>query len=348
MILVFVGAGASAAVDSEQYPTTVGFYERLDADIKSAIDGAVGGSLRSQINMIEKKGFPVDIEELIWIIDRALGYIDACGDKDDVIGRALIGTGFGIENILSDWRRELFDIKENVYRELYRLYGEPDPPLDPKKFGVWINSMKVLSDIGVPVEIVTTNYDLVLETVINGLELKVESGFRLNHANKAILDPNYLTIPIGGDDKSFGRLVKLHGSINWHREGGNIVSGVDRFTGDHSDRALIYPGDKINPKGIFKKFYDHLAATCSKVKIAIFIGFSFRDELINTTLAQNIPENAPKIIINKDKEDRTFHDQFPFSKGSCSHIDKGFTKEIAKEIESIRNPGPGFTSILEK
>ena len=35
MILVFVGAGGSAAVDPEQYPTTVGFFEKLPDEIKS-------------------------------------------------------------------------------------------------------------------------------------------------------------------------------------------------------------------------------------------------------------------------------------------------------------------------
>ena len=37
MILVFVGAGGSAAVDLDQYPTTVEFFESLPGEIKNLL-----------------------------------------------------------------------------------------------------------------------------------------------------------------------------------------------------------------------------------------------------------------------------------------------------------------------
>ena len=46
MILIFAGAGASAAVSSKDYPTTVEFYNRLDKGIKALMDTAVDGSLK--------------------------------------------------------------------------------------------------------------------------------------------------------------------------------------------------------------------------------------------------------------------------------------------------------------
>ena len=35
MILVFAGAGASAAIDSKKYPTTEGFFNNLSESIKN-------------------------------------------------------------------------------------------------------------------------------------------------------------------------------------------------------------------------------------------------------------------------------------------------------------------------
>ena len=65
MILVFVGAGGSAAVDPEQYPTTVEFFNRLPDDIEEA-------PLFIQICAfleIRKYGQPIDIEEILWTLD---------------------------------------------------------------------------------------------------------------------------------------------------------------------------------------------------------------------------------------------------------------------------------------
>ena len=63
MILVFAGAGSSAAVDPKQYPTTVEFFNRLpDNIIRDRIFAEVCKFLASQ----RKEGQPVDIEEVLW------------------------------------------------------------------------------------------------------------------------------------------------------------------------------------------------------------------------------------------------------------------------------------------
>ena len=62
MILVFVGAGGSAAVNPEQYPTTVEFFNRLPDYIEQE-------PLFIQIREFletSKRGQPIDIEEILW------------------------------------------------------------------------------------------------------------------------------------------------------------------------------------------------------------------------------------------------------------------------------------------
>ena len=57
---------------------------------------------------------------------------------------------------------------------------------------------------------------------------------------------------------------------------------------------------------------------------AIFIGFAFRDEYINTIFSE-FPLKIPKIVINKDSS----LPDFPFLKGA-KHFSEGLTKETAK------------------
>ena len=64
MILVFVGAGGSAAVDPEQYPTTVEFFKRLPPEITGdSLFQLVCEFLRTQ-----RRDEQIDIEKVLWTL----------------------------------------------------------------------------------------------------------------------------------------------------------------------------------------------------------------------------------------------------------------------------------------
>ncbi|MCK4668361.1 hypothetical protein KAU33_16530 [Candidatus Dependentiae bacterium] len=64
MILIFAGAGASKAVDPDNYPTTIEFLEKLPKEIKED----------PYFDLINKYFFYkndkiIDIEKVLWVID---------------------------------------------------------------------------------------------------------------------------------------------------------------------------------------------------------------------------------------------------------------------------------------
>ena len=78
MILVFVGAGGSAAVNPDQYPTTVEFFKRLPGDItQEPLFVCIREFLEAR-----KGGKEIDIEEVLWNLDEFRDYCQASYDTD--------------------------------------------------------------------------------------------------------------------------------------------------------------------------------------------------------------------------------------------------------------------------
>ena len=71
MILVFVGAGGSAAVDPKQYPTTVEFFNRLPPGDITGSSPSFKQSLWLPERTQKEDGQRIDIEEVLWRLRRA-------------------------------------------------------------------------------------------------------------------------------------------------------------------------------------------------------------------------------------------------------------------------------------
>ena len=92
MILVFVGAGGSAAVDPEQYPTTVEFFNRLPEGItQDPLFILVGEFLRTQ----KEDGRSIDIEEVLWGLDKLQEYFSLSRDSNTLEGWMMVENRLG-------------------------------------------------------------------------------------------------------------------------------------------------------------------------------------------------------------------------------------------------------------
>ena len=77
MILVFAGAGASYAINPDNYPTTIGFFSGLDESIKEKIQEHLSPDYKFIINK-ERKGLieesqlnkEMDIEDILWLVSK--------------------------------------------------------------------------------------------------------------------------------------------------------------------------------------------------------------------------------------------------------------------------------------
>ena len=100
----------------------------------------------------------------------------------------------------------------------------------------------------------------------------------------------------------------------------------DIYTEDPKKHSILYPGFKGEPdEEPFIKFHEHLRAVVSNAAAAIFIGFAFRDEYINTILS-GLRSDIPRYVINKDAP----LPDLAFLEG-CEHSNEGFTAEAVED-----------------
>lgn len=340
MILVFVGAGGSAAVNPEQYPTTVEFFNRLPDDIEQE---PLFTQIREFLGTRQGREQSIDIEEVLWNLDEIGDYFKASCDTDTISGwmmatqaiNQFVGSVRDLPRLLDGMNtlvHQIDNMKSRINALVYDFYAR-HPSGD--ELTDWIRLLGGLAEHDSIIEIFTTNYDVVLESAIDLAEVNVETG-RTPSSIQMRLDTTIWDTPGDPIDNRRGRLTKLHGSVDWQHQNGNIIVGSSNFTGNHQNHLILYPGYKDEPDiEPFRKFHEHLQSVVQKAKLAIFVGFAFRDEYINTILS-NLPTEIPKFVINKEHQ----LPDVPFLTG-CTHLKDGLTTESVESClwESVsRSP----------
>ena len=301
MILVFVGAGGSAAVDSKQYPTTEGFFKGLP--LRFTKDALFQTACKS-IN----DGKDLDIEKVLEKLDKLQG---SFAGVTEGLGKQLYeeaGVRIAQQDI-STTLRTLRKVKEEaiiplndaIKARVYTHYGK-SPPYE--ELSIWVHFLNELKQLDSCLHIFTTNYDLVLEKAIEQAKLSVSYGLDKTE-RQTRLDVDFWKPPKYPLVES-GLLTKLHGSVDWQRENGEIIVGSSHFTGKHENHCLLYPGHKGAPSAEpFITFHNHLRNVVhAPLAAAVFVGYAFRDEYINTILA-DLPSGLPILCINKFEGDVT-------------------------------------------
>lgn len=342
MILVFVGAGGSAAVDPEQYPTTVEFFKRLPPEITGdSLFQLVCEFLRTQ-----RRDEQIDIEKVLWTLGEFEDDSAPFSDPNSMLGwmttgnqiGQFVGSGVDIANVSGMLSgicgSQLKPLRERINAQVHQFYNKCP---DEGKLSTWVELLRKLEELDPVLEIFTTNYDSVLEAVISPAGIGVATGREDNTARtKMRLDTALWDNPGKPLDDGRGRLTKLHGSVDWKRENGEIICGPCDATGDI---PILYPGFKGPPKDEpFIKFHEHLRAVVGKARVAIFIGFAFRDEYINGILSNLPSELSPKNLTGIKKFVISKDDSLPDLSflGDCWHFNDGFTAEAVSEcVEEV-------------
>ena len=341
MILVFAGAGASSAVDCEKYPTTAEFFRRVPSAIKKNPWFSEATFFLQSIN----NGDPIDIEQVLGALREMREYCAKSLDIKTFPGWVL-ASGQNRFSRLSESNRgseteydpyayldDILDAMRRSSNSLEELQGDIDalvydmyaasPNNDALK--PWITLFRTLESHKLRVEVFTTNYDVVLEKAIIAGRLSETIGIgRVTDGIRIMLDPAKWQIP---SDRPYfyghNLLTKLHGSVDWQRDiDGRIAIGPPRFTGEHGNHIVIYPGFKGQTQAEpFVTFHNYLRSLVETARAAIFIGYAFRDEYINSILSF-LPSGIPKLVINKKQPvpDQDFLQD-------SSHFGEGFSEE---------------------
>ncbi len=330
MILVFVGAGGSTAVDPEQYPDTQGFFDGLPGEIQN--NGLFAPVVKFLKNSLGKE--KIDIEDMMAALDQFQTQYKMMKDPQTLMQWTLAGSSSVVSSSnmsnLDSMERDFVDPLNKMIKErVYKFYGKRP---DPEKLSTWVAFLKELGEIDPIIEIFTTNYDRVMEKAIEQAGISVIPGL-VSSSDGAKLETSFWD-PRGQPPyiKHEGLLTKLHGSIDWQHDDGNIIKSGPHYTQDEQNHCILYPGYKGVPtEEPFRIFHDHLRNTVQKrPQLAIFVGFSFRDDYINSIL-DGIPEETFTFYFTKSEKEYPIDAPppppgAPRAKGYF-HFQEGFTEE---------------------
>jgi hypothetical protein len=138
-----------------------------------------------------------------------------------------------------------------------------------------------------PVEIFTTNYDLLLEEAFETAKIPYFDGFTGGHA------PFFDPVTVAGNDlpPRWSRLWKLHGSLGWRVDNGIVVR-----SGGYECTELVYPDHlkyDLTQKQPYSALFERLKNFLLQPDtLLLATGFSFRDAHICALLDESLAMNA--------------------------------------------------------
>ena len=145
-----------------------------------------------------------------------------------------------------------------------------------------------------PVEVFTTNYDLLLESALEDCRVPYFDGFT------GVLHP-FFDIRAMEEDKlppRWARVWKLHGSINWYYDlERGVLRGAPNETGL---KRVIHPSNlkyEESRRMPYLAMMDRLRAFLKQPSSVLVIsGYSFRDEHINEVIVQGLQATQTAIV----------------------------------------------------
>ncbi|MFA6147883.1 MAG: SIR2 family protein [bacterium] len=158
-----------------------------------------------------------------------------------------------------------------------------------QQMAVWIKS----AGRSTPVEIFTTNYDLLVEQALERHHAPFFDGFV--GSCKPFFDGQI----VDGDHipKSWARLWKIHGSINWRRD--ESGERLNIWRGEPGDGELIHPSDlkyDESRKMPYLAMMDRLKIFMrNPSSVLITSGFSFSDQHLNEMIVQGLRANSSSV-----------------------------------------------------
>lgn len=135
-------------------------------------------------------------------------------------------------------------------------------------------------------DVITTNYDNVLESYCEQSGLDLVNGFEKTH----IGDRRTWNDAWKGGENAL-RLVKLHGSITWQKDDDDAVLEIGRPGLRDSDRdVMIAPtlGRKDYSNDIFPALMSRFKTMLSETELLVVVGCSFRDPEVNEILQKRL------------------------------------------------------------
>ena len=187
---------------------------------------------------------------------------------------------------------DLEKLDEKVCETIYSLVDKklPDIHTPYHKMASWVEGVQRDS----PIEVFTTNYDLLMEQAFEDTHVPYFDGF-------AGVRRPFFDLRAMEEDKlppRWARLWKLHGSVNWYQTDDNrVLRGTT--TGNERLKRVIHPSHlkyEESRRLPYLAMIDRVRAFLKQPTATLIIcGYSFRDEHINEVILQGLESTQTAI-----------------------------------------------------
>lgn len=267
-LALFLGAGAPMAVrlgGAPIIPDIAGLTAAVRADVTDG-DGEVLDAAFAQLDT--DGGSPATLEHLLDYLRR----LSAVPGGDPVRGFSRAAVDAADAAVCAVVRSRLDVVL-------------PDGATPYRAVALWSRAAQRHA----PLEIFTTNYDLLTEQALERSQVPYFDGFAGSH--RPVFD--LLAVEEDALPDRWVRLWKIHGSVNW----GMDVNGqvVRTPGGDPLERTMIYPSHlkyEQSRRLPYLALLDRLRSFLRQPSaVLVSCGFSFRDAHINDVLGQALRAN---------------------------------------------------------
>lgn len=273
----FISAGCPLSV-----PMPTGKWP-LIPDVKNltvAINDSLSGDSKYQILLSELEKATKDKEN----IEDTLSFLR---------GLLAVSVGGDVRGLSED---DLVRLEKSICSEIVDKLDVtlPDSETPYHRLSSWVRSI----DRKTPIEIFTTNYDLLLEQAFDDLEVPYFDGFVGSRRSffdlRAVEDD---LIP-----PHWSRLWKIHGSINWYQDMKGSEKKVFRSSQPVKDaNHLIYPSHlkyEESRKMPYLALIDQLNRFIRrKSSFLVLTGYSFNDGHLNDTIVNALKSNPTGMVL---------------------------------------------------
>ena len=191
--------------------------------------------------------------------------------------RAVVGVG-AVRGLSSSQLDEIDrDICEHIQTIVDKQLPKSGTPYH--KLASWIRA----AERDYPIEVFTTNYDLLIEQALEASDIPYFDGFA------GALTPRFDVQAMEEDQlpSRWARLWKLHGSINWHRDNGRFYRGnrERRSPVIHPSHLKYQESRRLPYLAMMDRLRKYLGQPSA---VLIFCGYSFRDQHVNDVIVQGL------------------------------------------------------------
>ena len=305
-IAFFLGAGASACAGM---PTTKTLMNGMLAKHQNCVFGPIltqyekndiedlYGDIKSILGLKPNKvlaGLPAACAG-----ERVLGVALDSAENEPVIQvdcqeHALLGTSDNDPSLFEETFGQLEALQLAARNHMFSTIR-----IDSKRFAEYENVFAQLRKFagGEPMTVITTNYDMLVEEWCSKNNIKVADGF----ARGPYSLRGTWSGQINADDYHV-KLVKLHGSLNWHKnDDGEILCENAVVPHDSMQDVLVAPTptEKNRADTPFRELLGRFDEILRDLDLLVVIGFSFRDEEICDMIKKKADAGMHVVCVSK-------------------------------------------------